>query len=184
MSMRRDQDRPDSSRQQSDSVNWIFGLVVVIGVILCSVGVLIYVNGQLQNAVPQKTSDTAQQPPKSVSDPNRLNVSAPIFTSAGISFTLNDDRPNSSLWVSVKVGRGSADKNFMSWISLSGARSGAVSISFRDCKYLDEGLYSLASASKCEVTIGAKLKDNDKIVYTKYDTPISELRTSLANAAR
>ena len=118
------------------------------------------------------------------SDPNRLNVSEPTFSTAGIRFTLHDTRPNDSLWVSINVGRDKSDKNLMSWIALYGVKPGPVSISFRDCKYMDSGIDSLASANKCEVTIGAKLKDGNKIVYTTFDGPISQLRRSLADAAR
>ncbi len=166
--------------------NWVFGLVIAIGVILCTAGIIAYLNEQSQSIITSNTAGKPKQiiPPDSGADPNRLNVSEPTFSTAGIRFMLNDNRPNGSLWVSVKIGRSGADKNFMSWISFSGVKSGAVSIPFQDCKYLDEGTYSLLSASKCEVTIGAKLKDTDKIVYTSYDVPISELRTSLVNAVR
>jgi hypothetical protein len=129
----------------------------------------------------------AVEPEKSkpdFSDPERLNVSEPSFSTAGIRFALNDTRPNNSLWVSVKVGRGSADKDLLNWISLSSVKSGTVSVPFQDCKYRDAGLDSIASANKCEVTIGAKLAGSDKTVYTSYDTPISEVRTALVNAAK
>lgn len=117
-------------------------------------------------------------------DPERLNVSEPTFSIVGIHFTLYDTRPNTALWVSVKVGRTSPDKNLMGWISLYSVKSGTVSVPFQDCKYLDAGLDSLASATKCEVTIGARLQDANKIVYTAYDAPISELRRSLIDSAK
>jgi hypothetical protein len=113
-----------------------------------------------------------------------LNVSEPTFTSLGIRFSLNDTRPNTTLWVSVKVGRTIADKDILSWISTYGEKTGPVSVPFKVCQYTDAGITALASAAACTVTIGAKLIEGDKNVYTTFDIPVSDLRAALISAAR
>lgn len=130
-------------------------------------------------------ASSSDQPSKSpTSDSEKLNVSTPSFGTAGVRFSLNDTRPNTALWVSIKVGKGGASRDLMSWVSSSDVKSGDVSIPFQDFKYDDAGMDVLAQASACEVTIGARLKEAGRIVYAKYDVPIYELRAPLLDSAR
>lgn len=62
--------QPNSSRRQSGSINWIFGLVVAIGIILCTAGIIAYLNERPQKKPSSNTAPKPQQiiPPDFKSD--------------------------------------------------------------------------------------------------------------------
>lgn len=163
----------------SSRAKWVVALLLIL-IIIPGGLFLLWVNNK------ESISRYNLQNPKSdkpkLSDSERLDVSKPTFSTAGIQFTLNDKRVNTSLWVSVDVGKASADKNLLGWVASSGVKPSVVSVSFRDCNYMDAGMNSLVSAITCKVTVGAKLKVGDKIVYTTFDIPIDDLRTPLLSS--
>lgn len=127
-----------------------------------------------QRELPKAPADESKLP-----DSARLDVSRPTFSTAGIHFTINDKRLNTGLWISVDVGEAKADKSILEWVTLNRADPGMVLIPLGECKRLDGWRRILISANICKVIIGAKLVEGDKIIYTKFDIPIDEIRTPL-----
>jgi hypothetical protein len=163
------QNTPSFTRQVGRTI-FAFAKKVVIGVLsLCLLLTLLFF---ALTRTRQGTSD------------GDLGVSEPVFTSSGIHFSLTDPRPNTALWVSVKVGRTIADKDVLSWVSTHSETTGPISVPFQACRYTDAGITALASATACTVTIGAKLIEGDKFVYTAFDVPVSDIRAALISAAR
>ncbi len=157
-----------------NNVSWQGNAVVILGAILITVSLAAAVK-QLREAA--NARPVVAKP--DFSNPERLNVSEPTFSTSGIRFTLNDKRPNKALWVSIKIGSSGPSTDLMSWFSSSGVRPGELSMSFREFKYMDSGIDALMKSTQCEMIIGAKLESSDKIVYTNYSVPISEMRRAL-----